>query len=75
MKWQPFFLKIRHIMSINKDQFKGRTTEAIGKVKETVGEVVGNKKLEIKGAIQKNIGIVQSKVDEVTSAISKTKPT
>jgi uncharacterized protein YjbJ (UPF0337 family) len=43
----------------------------IGKVKETVGEVVGNKELEIKGAIQKNIGIVQSKVGDVKSAISK----
>jgi uncharacterized protein YjbJ (UPF0337 family) len=58
-------------MSINKDQVKGRANEAIGKVKETVGEVVGNKKLEIKGAIQKNIGIVQSKVGDVKSAITK----
>lgn len=58
-------------MSINKDQIKGRANEAIGKVKETVGEVVGNKKLEIKGAIQKNIGVVQSKVDDVKSSITK----
>jgi uncharacterized protein YjbJ (UPF0337 family) len=58
-------------MSINKDQVKGRANEAIGKVKETVSEVVGNKKLEIKGAIQKNIGIVQSKVGDVKSVITK----
>jgi uncharacterized protein YjbJ (UPF0337 family) len=58
-------------MSINKDQIKGRANEAIGKVKETVGEVVGNKKLEIKGAIQKNIGIVQSKVGDIKTAITK----
>jgi uncharacterized protein YjbJ (UPF0337 family) len=58
-------------MSINKDQIKGRANEAIGKVKETVGEVVGNKKLEIKGAIQKNIGVVQSKVGDVKSSITK----
>jgi uncharacterized protein YjbJ (UPF0337 family) len=60
-------------MSINKDQIKGRANEAIGKVKETVGEVVGNKKLEIKGAIQKNIGIVQSKVGDIKTAITKNK--
>ena len=58
-------------MSINNDQVKGRANEAIGKVKETVGEVVGNKKLEIKGAIQKNIGVVQSKVGDAKSAITK----
>jgi uncharacterized protein YjbJ (UPF0337 family) len=58
-------------MSINKDQVKGRANEAIGKVKETMGEVVGNKKLEIKGAIQKNIGIVQSKVGDVKAVITK----
>jgi uncharacterized protein YjbJ (UPF0337 family) len=60
-------------MSINKDQIKGRANEAIGKVKETAGEVVGNKKLEIKGAIQKNIGIVQSKVGDIKTAITKNK--
>jgi uncharacterized protein YjbJ (UPF0337 family) len=58
-------------MSINKDQVKGRANEAIGKVKETVGEAVGNKKLEIKGAIQKNIGHVQAKVGDLKSAITK----
>ena len=58
-------------MSINKEQIKGRANEAIGKVKETVGEVVGNKKLEIKGAIQKNIGVVQSKVGDVKAVITK----
>lgn len=58
-------------MSINKEQVKGHTNEIIGKVKETVGEAVGNKKLEIKGAIQKNIGIVQSKVGDIKSAITK----
>jgi uncharacterized protein YjbJ (UPF0337 family) len=58
-------------MSINKDQVEGRANEAIGKVKETVGEVVGNKKLEIKGSIQKNIGVVQSKVGDVKSDLTK----
>jgi uncharacterized protein YjbJ (UPF0337 family) len=57
-------------MSINKDQVKGRTDEAMGKVKEVVGAVVGNKELEVKGAIQKNIGIVQAKVGDAKSSIA-----
>ncbi|MFN5095692.1 MAG: CsbD family protein [Limnohabitans sp.] len=58
-------------MSINKGQVKGRANEAIGKVKEIVGEAVGNKKLEIKGAIQKNIGNVQARVGDIKSAVTK----
>jgi uncharacterized protein YjbJ (UPF0337 family) len=58
-------------MSINKDQVKGRTDEAVGKVKEVVGAVVGNKELEVKGAIQKNIGMVQAKVGDAKSSIAK----
>jgi uncharacterized protein YjbJ (UPF0337 family) len=58
-------------MSINKGQVKGRANEAIGKVKEIVGEAVGNKKLEIKGAIQINIGNVQARVGDIKSAVTK----
>jgi uncharacterized protein YjbJ (UPF0337 family) len=58
-------------MSINKDQVKGRADQAVGKVKEVVGAVVGNKELEIKGAIQKNIGVVQAKVGDIKSSITK----
>jgi uncharacterized protein YjbJ (UPF0337 family) len=58
-------------MSINKDQVKGRTDEAVGKVKEVVGAVVGSKELELKGSIQKNTGIVQAKIGDVKSSIAK----
>jgi uncharacterized protein YjbJ (UPF0337 family) len=58
-------------MSINKDQIKGHTNEAVGKVKEVVGAVVGNKELEAKGTIQKNTGIVQAKIGDVKSSIAK----
>jgi uncharacterized protein YjbJ (UPF0337 family) len=58
-------------MSINKDQVKGRADQAVGKVKEVVGAVFGNKELEIKGAIQKNIGVVQAKVGDIKSSITK----
>ena len=58
-------------MSINKDQVKGHTNEAIGKAKEVVGSVVGNKELEVKGTIQKNTGIVQAKIGDIKSSIAK----
>ena len=58
-------------MSINKEQIKGRANEAVGKVKQIAGEVAGNKKLEVKGAIQKNIGNVQAKVGDARSRIAK----
>jgi len=57
-------LSQERIMSINKDQVKGRLEEAKGKVKEVVGKVVGNKDLEVKGNIQKNVGAVQASVGD-----------
>ena len=58
-------------MNINKDQVKGRTDQAVGKVKEVVGAAVGNKELELKGTIQKNTGIVQAKVGDIKSSLAK----
>lgn len=58
-------------MTINKDQIKGRTNQAVGKVKEIIGDVVGNKNLEVKGAVQKNIGSVQSVIGDVKASIPK----
>jgi uncharacterized protein YjbJ (UPF0337 family) len=59
----PFVWGIGHqekIMSINKDQIKGRVTEAKGKIKEVAGKLVGNQKLEAKGKIEKTVGKVQA---------------
>jgi uncharacterized protein YjbJ (UPF0337 family) len=58
-------------MIYNKDQVKGRADEAVGKVKQVSGAVIGNKELEVKGAIQKTTGIVQAKVGDVKSSIAK----
>jgi uncharacterized protein YjbJ (UPF0337 family) len=66
---RPIFWK--QIMSINKDQVKGRAQEAIGKAKEVVGKAVGNKELEVKGNIQKNIGAVQASVGDAGHDIAK----
>ncbi len=41
-------------MSINKDQVKGRVTEAEGKIKEVAGKLVGNEKLEDKGRFRRS---------------------
>jgi len=58
-------------MGINKDQVQGRTEEVEGKVKEVVGKTVGNKDLEEKGNIQKNIGAVQATVGDAKEDIKK----
>jgi uncharacterized protein YjbJ (UPF0337 family) len=52
-------------MSINKDQVKGRVEEANGTIKEATGKLVGDKTLEAKGNIQKNLGKVQAKFGDV----------
>ncbi|MBK7422504.1 MAG: CsbD family protein [Propionivibrio sp.] len=45
---------------MNKDQTTGRINEAKGKVKEVVGDLVGNKELEIKGKVQNTRGKAQA---------------
>jgi uncharacterized protein YjbJ (UPF0337 family) len=46
---------------MNKDQVNGRIEEAKGTIKEATGKVVGDRTLEAKGNIQKNLGKVQEK--------------
>lgn len=45
---------------MNKDQIQGRVEQAKGAVKEVTGKVIGNKKLETEGKIDKTSGKVQS---------------
>jgi uncharacterized protein YjbJ (UPF0337 family) len=52
-------------MFVNKDQIKGRAKEAKGKIKEVTGDLVGNRKLETEGKIEKNLGKAQAKVGDV----------
>ncbi len=58
-------------MGINKDQVTGRTEEAAGKVKEVIGKVVGDKTLEDKGNLQKNIGAVRASIGDIKADIKK----
>jgi len=54
-----------HLMSINKDQVKGRIEETKGSIKEATGKLVGDERLETKGNIQKNLGKVQEKLGDI----------
>ena len=52
-------------MSMNQVQVKGRVKEAKGTIKEAAGKLVGNKKLERKGKVQKILGEAQAKFGDV----------
>ncbi|WP_295385912.1 CsbD family protein [uncultured Thiodictyon sp.] len=56
---------------MNKEQVKGRVEEAKGKVKEVAGHVVGNKRMEIEGNVQKNAGKVVAGLGDLKSDIEK----
>ncbi len=56
---------------MNKDQVKGRYEEAKGSVKEVVGNVAGDKELEIEGNIQKNLGKAQAGFGDVKEDVKE----
>lgn len=53
----------------DKDQFKGTAKEALGNVKEGLGKLTGNEKLQAEGKIDQVEGAVQKKVGDVKSAL------
>ena len=54
---------------MNKDQVKGRIDQAAGKIKEEVGDLVGNKRMEKEGQVEKNVGEGRAKVGDVKEDI------
>jgi uncharacterized protein YjbJ (UPF0337 family) len=58
-------------MGINKDQVKGRVDETKGAIKEAAGKLVGNPSLEVKGAIERNLGKAQAKVGDLREVLKK----
>ena len=56
---------------MNKDQVKGREKEVAGKIKEVAGKIVGNKKMEAKGNVKKNLGKAQASFGDAKSDIKK----
>ena len=53
------------------DQIAGQAHELKGKVKETIGKVVGNPDLEAEGQAEKIGGKVQKKVGQVEKVLEK----
>jgi len=58
-------------MSGTSDKIKGLANEAIGNVKQGVGKVTGNEKLQVEGAIQEKKGEAQQVVGKVKDAVDK----
>ena len=58
-------------MSSTTDKIKGLANEAAGTVKQVVGKAVGNDRLEVEGAVQKNIGKAQEAVGRGKDAVKK----
>lgn len=56
-------------MSSTSDKIKGTANEAIGKVKQGIGETVGSTKMQVEGAAQAAKGHVQKAVGEAKDAI------
>ena len=56
---------------MNKDQIKGREKEVAGKIKEVAGKVVGNKEMQVKGNLKKNLGKAQASYGDAKSDIKK----
>jgi uncharacterized protein YjbJ (UPF0337 family) len=54
---------------MNKDQFKGAAQKLKGSIEQTVGKVVGSKKLEADGRIDKAAGSVRAAVGKGRDAI------
>jgi uncharacterized protein YjbJ (UPF0337 family) len=61
------------VMSMNKDQVKGRVKESEGKTKEVTGKLVGNETLEAKGKVQKILGEAQAKFGDVKQGMKDSK--
>jgi uncharacterized protein YjbJ (UPF0337 family) len=58
-------------MSGTSDKIKGLANEAIGNVKQGVGKVTGNEKLQVEGMIQEKKGEAQQVVGKVKDAVDK----
>ena len=55
------------------DKAKGRTNEVVGKAKAKVGELIGDRELQVKGEAQKSEGKAQRIKGEVKEAIDDAK--
>jgi uncharacterized protein YjbJ (UPF0337 family) len=56
---------------MNKDQVKGRAKETAGKLKKSVGQAIGNPKVETEGALLEVEGKAQKTVGDIKRKIGK----
>ncbi|MHB1322426.1 MAG: CsbD family protein [Acidithiobacillus ferrivorans] len=56
---------------MNRDQVKGRSKEATGKVKEEIGKLTGRKEQEGDGGVEKLRGKIQGDFGDLKSKLSK----
>ncbi len=56
---------------MNKDQVKGRATEAKGNIKEAAGKATGSKKTEAKGKVDKVAGKTQAAYGDAKEKVKK----
>lgn len=61
------------VAPMNKDQVEGRVDEATGKVKEATGVILDDKKMQVEGNIQKNIGKAQKGYGDLKQEIKEDK--
>ena len=54
-----------------KDNAEGKMHQVKGKIKETVGNIVGNRDLEAEGKVENLDGKVQEKLGQVEKVIGK----
>lgn len=54
---------------MNKDQVKGSTKEAVGKVQEKIGQAVGSDSQQVKGLEKQVEGKVQKSYGDVKEAV------
>ena len=54
---------------MDKDRVKGAGHEAKGAIKQAVGKVTGDKKIEAEGAIEKNAGKAQNAMGGAKDAV------
>jgi uncharacterized protein YjbJ (UPF0337 family) len=58
-------------MSIMTEKMVGQLDRVEGKSKEVLGNLIGNPEMEVKGHIQKDLGIAQIAVADIKAALEK----
>jgi uncharacterized protein YjbJ (UPF0337 family) len=67
--WPGFSSRIHQELKMNKDQVKGATKEAAGKVQEAAGKLVGSKEQQAKGLVKQVAGGAQKAYGNAKEAV------